>query len=91
MEKYEKEVCVEKEYDDGEECSIVMENRLILHENKSIAIFKSKDEDTGDYHCEVKSPLEGPIKVYHSYYGPQDWTWLIILIAIIIAILLHIT
>jgi len=66
----------------------VMENRLILHENKSIAIFKSKDEDTGDYHCEVKSPLEGPIKVYHSYYGPQDWTWLIILIAIIIAILL---
>ena len=89
MEKYEKEVCVEKEYDDGEPtCRIVMENRLILHENKSIAIFKSKDEDTGDYHCEVKSPLEGPIKVYHSYYGPQDWTWLIILIAIIIAILL---
>ena len=90
VEKYEKEVCVsaEKEYDDEEECSIVMESRIILHENNSIAIFESKDEDTGDYHCEVKSPLESPQKVYHSYYGPQDWTWLIILIAIIIAILL---
>ena len=87
VDKYEKEVCVDKEYDDGIDCSIVMANRIIVHDNNSIAIFESKDEDIGDYHCEVRTPVESPQKVYHSYYGPQNWTWLIILIAIIIAIL----
>ena len=88
VEKYEKEVCVDKEYDDAMVCSTVMVDRIVVHENKSLAIYESKDADIGDYHCEVKSPVEAAQQVYHSYYGPQDWTWLIILIAIIIAILL---
>ena len=72
------------EYDESEPCSM---KRIYFHENNSMSIFASNEEDLGEYKCVVNTGVESPLMVYHSYYGPSDWMWLIILIAIIIAIL----
>ena len=72
------------EYDDLDACTV---QRILRHENNSVTIFQSNEEDIGEYICIVNTGVEQAIKVYHTYYGPGHWTWLLILIAIIIAVL----
>ena len=62
--------------------------RIYRHSNHSLTVLESTEDDVGEYICVVNTGVEQPLKIYHSYYGPTDWTWLIILIAIIIAVLL---
>ena len=71
----------------GLDSAISCPKRIHKHENNSITILESKEDDIGDYKCVVSTGVESALTVYHSYNGPSDWMWLIILIAIIIAVL----
>ena len=61
--------------------------RIYVHDNHSLVILNSTEEDVGAYSCKVSTGVGSPLTVEHRYSREMDWMWLIILIAIIIAIL----
>ena len=71
----------DREYD---ECTI---GRIHKHDNHSLTVLNSTEEDVGEYKCVVHTGVEEPIHLYYSYYDPDASTWILILIAVIIAVL----